>query len=91
MPQSQVNTRTSTPEKASGFYQVNLDQGERETLEMMLKEIILNLPFDEESDEELYRSDVAGEDAQFRLNLYGYEMRALRRLLQKVRHFGSAQ
>ncbi|MCP4136775.1 MAG: hypothetical protein GY754_37745 [bacterium] len=85
MLQMQENTRTSKPEKASESYQVNLDQGERETLEMMLKEIILNLPFDEESDEELYRSDVAGEGAQFRLNLYGYEMRSLRRLWQKVR------
>ncbi|MCP4131985.1 MAG: hypothetical protein GY754_13490 [bacterium] len=81
MPQEQVNE----------FIQVNLDQGERETLEMIIKEIILHLPFDEESDEELYRSDVPGEEQGFKLNLYGYEMRALRRLLRKVRYFGSAQ
>ncbi|MCP4130220.1 MAG: hypothetical protein GY754_04495 [bacterium] len=67
------------------FYSVTLDQAERETLEILLKEIILNLPLDKESDEELYRSDIQGEREQFKLNLYGYEMRALRTLLQKVR------
>ncbi|MCP4131125.1 MAG: hypothetical protein GY754_09105 [bacterium] len=88
----QEKTRTSTPEKESEFIQVSLDQGERETLEMIIKEILLYLPMDEESDEELYRSNVPGEYGKdFTLNLYGYEMRALRRFLQKVRHFGSAQ
>ncbi|MCP4129859.1 MAG: hypothetical protein GY754_02475 [bacterium] len=64
---------------------VTLDQAERETLDILLKEIILNLPHDESADEELYRSDVAGKEGQFRLNLYGYEMKALRRLLQKIK------
>ncbi len=64
---------------------VTLDQAERETLDILLKEIILNLPLDESADEELYRSHVAGKEGQFRLNLYGYEMKALRRLLQKIR------
>ncbi|MCP4134536.1 MAG: hypothetical protein GY754_26415 [bacterium] len=83
MPQKQENTINRTPKKASEFVvRVSLDQGEKESLEMMLKEIILNLPLDEESDEELYRSDLCG--AQFKLNLYGYEMRALRRLFRKV-------
>ncbi len=65
--------------------EVTLDQAERETLELLLKEIILNLPLDTESAEELYRSHVAGKEEQFKLNLYGYEMRALRTLLQKIR------
>ncbi|MCP4132326.1 MAG: hypothetical protein GY754_15245, partial [bacterium] len=56
-----------------------------ESLEIVLKEIILNLPLDDESDEELYRSDVPGEEEHFKLSLYGYEMRSLRRLFQKVR------
>ncbi|MCP4136389.1 MAG: hypothetical protein GY754_35790, partial [bacterium] len=75
MPETQENTRR-IPEKASEFFQVNLDQGERESLEIVLKEIILNLPLDDESDEELYRSDVPGEEEHFKLSLYGYEMRS---------------
>ncbi|MCP4130901.1 MAG: hypothetical protein GY754_07950 [bacterium] len=76
---------TRHKEGALSGIEVTLDQAERETLEIMLKEIILNLPLDTESDEELYRSDIPTEREQFKLNLYGYEMRALRTLLQKVR------
>ncbi len=85
MPKSQENTRTGIPKKAAEITPVNLNQGERETLELIIKEILLNLPMDPESDEELYRSNVPGEEECFMLNLYGYEMRALRTLLQKVR------
>ncbi len=74
-----------------GAERVEVDQGERETLEMIIKEILLYLPMDEESDEELYRSNVPGHEGDFTLNLYGYEMRSLRRFLQKLRHIGSAQ
>ncbi len=65
--------------------EVTLDHAERESLEILLKEVILHLPLDGSSDEELYRSDTEGKEDQFKLNLYGYEMRALRTLLQKVR------
>ncbi len=40
---------------------------------------------DPECDEEFYRSDLPVERAHFKLNLDGYEMRALRTLLGKVR------
>ncbi len=85
------------PETASEFFKtiaryeegisVELDDTERETLVLLLKEIILNMPQDPESDEECYRSDAPTErpQPQFRLTLYGYEMRALRTLLAKVR------
>ncbi|MCP4130000.1 MAG: hypothetical protein GY754_03180 [bacterium] len=70
---------------------VTMDSDEQETLERVLKEIILNLPLDASSGEELYRSNIPELREQFKVSLYGYEMRALRTLLQKVRHFGSAQ
>ncbi len=93
MLQRKQNNLPGTEESLSGVGSlsgVEVDQGERETLEMLIKEILLYLPMDEESDEELYRSNVPGEEGQFTLNLYGYEMRSLRRFLQKIR-FGSAQ
>ncbi|MCP4131914.1 MAG: hypothetical protein GY754_13130 [bacterium] len=63
---------------------VHLDQAERESLELILKELILNLPLDPESGEEYYRSNIPEVRDQFKLSLYGYEMRALRTLLQKI-------
>ncbi|MCP4137600.1 MAG: hypothetical protein GY754_41920 [bacterium] len=63
----------------------DLDDTERETLVRILKELILNLPLDPECGEECYRSDAPTERGHFRLMLYGYEMRALRTLLAKVR------
>ncbi|MCP4132673.1 MAG: hypothetical protein GY754_17035 [bacterium] len=70
---------------ASEFFTVDLDETEKETLERILKEIILYLPLDPESGEELYRSNLPVEGEQFKLSLYGFEMQALRALLGKVR------
>ncbi|MCP4132879.1 MAG: hypothetical protein GY754_18075 [bacterium] len=64
---------------------VNLDEGERESLVVLLKEIILNLPLDPENGEEFYSSHVPTEQGLFKLSLYGFEMRALRTLFSKVR------
>ncbi|MCP4134548.1 MAG: hypothetical protein GY754_26475 [bacterium] len=64
---------------------VTLTPDERESLEAILKEIILNLPQDPESGEELYRSDISEDREYFKLSLYGYEMRAMRTLLKKIR------
>ncbi|MCP4132295.1 MAG: hypothetical protein GY754_15090 [bacterium] len=64
---------------------ITLDETEREALEAVLKEIILNLPIDPNSAEEVYRSDVQENRDHFQLFLCSYEMRALRRLLGKIR------
>ncbi len=64
---------------------ITLDQTQRETLELILKEIVLNLPQDRNSPEEVYRTDVPWNREQFRLCLYGDEMRAMRQLLGEVR------
>ncbi|MCP4130350.1 MAG: hypothetical protein GY754_05165 [bacterium] len=64
---------------------VDLNDEERESLVVLLKEIILNLPLDPENGEEFYCSDVPTERGQFRFSLYGFEMRALRTLFSKVR------
>ncbi|MCP4130176.1 MAG: hypothetical protein GY754_04260 [bacterium] len=58
---SQQNERTIT-----------LEETQRETLELILKEIILNLPQDRTSPEEVYRLDA---EDRFKLCLYGDEMR----------------
>ncbi|MCP4130037.1 MAG: hypothetical protein GY754_03365 [bacterium] len=66
---------------------VDLDEDERETLEIILKEILVNLPHDPDAPdapEEVYRSDMQN-PGHFKLHLYGYEMRAIRRVLGKVR------
>ncbi len=64
---------------------IELDEIERETLEIILKEIIVNLPMDTGSEEEVYRSDIQVNRDHFKLFICGYEMRALRKLLDKVR------
>ncbi len=94
-PVTNLNKDTpGLPETASEFFKsiaqyeeginVDFDDTERETLVRILKELILNLPLDPECGEECYRSDSPAESGKFRLTLYGYEMRALRTLLQKI-------
>ncbi|MCP4130401.1 MAG: hypothetical protein GY754_05420 [bacterium] len=85
MTQEQNNLPVLIPETALRLRSVTLNEDERETLEILLKEIILNLPLDPESGEERYRSDIPNKRDQFKLSLYGYEMQALRTLLQKIR------
>ncbi|MCP4131616.1 MAG: hypothetical protein GY754_11610 [bacterium] len=72
--------------QAANHKTVDLDIAEQETLELVLKEIILNLPHDPDSPEEVYRTDIRENPDHFRLCLYGYEMRALRKLLGKLLH-----
>ncbi|MCP4135415.1 MAG: hypothetical protein GY754_30880 [bacterium] len=64
---------------------VTIDETEKETLEAILKEIIINLPFDSDAGDEIYRSDIKETPDNFQLFLFGYEMRALRRFLGKIR------
>ncbi|MCP4133115.1 MAG: hypothetical protein GY754_19265 [bacterium] len=79
-----VSDRVSKPEGVEPRLTVVLDDAEIESLEVILKEIILNLPHDPYAIEEVYRSDLEDKGNSFRVLLYGYEMRALRRLLGKI-------
>ncbi|MCP4136210.1 MAG: hypothetical protein GY754_34890 [bacterium] len=74
-----------TQTEAKNGITVELDEIQRESLEAILKEIILNLPQDTKSDEEVYRSDIQENRENLKLYLFGYEMRALRQLLGNVR------
>ncbi|MCP4129744.1 MAG: hypothetical protein GY754_01890 [bacterium] len=89
MPQSKKNNLPAASPETRSLVEIEVDLAERESLEILLKEIILNLPLDRSSAEEIYRSNIPGE--QFKLSLDGFEMRALRSFFQKIRHFGSAQ